>query len=56
MCRCPICDTVEGPFVKDPFTKDFVCLECANIIQDTSGSDWAEVELEGEFDEFSEMD
>lgn len=40
--RCPICDDCEGPFTQDPFNKDFVCIVCAEMIQETSGSDWAE--------------
>jgi transcription initiation factor TFIIIB Brf1 subunit/transcription initiation factor TFIIB len=53
ICRCPICNTVEGEFVLDPHNKDYVCLDCANSIQDASESDWAEV---GEADEFCELD
>lgn len=52
MHRCPICDETEGQFTLDPFRKDYVCLTCAEVIQDTSGIDWAEV---GENDGLWEM-
>lgn len=51
--RCPICDDNEGPFVKDPFNNDHVCLSCADSIQETSGSDWAEEDLLNDFPELA---
>lgn len=45
MNRCSICDTTEGKFIRDPYRKDTLCLDCFEEIREASEIDHAEYSL-----------
>ena len=51
MNRCPVCDAVDVPMVRDPFELDKVCVDCALSIQEASGITWEEKEFDEVIDE-----